>query len=129
MSTYSVGYFVGSLASDSINRTLSNALIRLAPERLEFEETPIGNPPLYSRDYDADFPPEARALKDAIARSDAVLLVTPSTTARFPARSRTRSTGRAVRSGRTRSRGSRRRLAPHRGRSGRRSPSRAERPG
>ena len=77
MSTYKVGYFVGSLASDSINRTLSKALIRLAPERLEFEEIPIGNLPLYSRDYDADFPPEARALKDAIARSDAVLFVTP----------------------------------------------------
>ena len=27
MSTYKVGYFVGSLASDSINRTLSKALI------------------------------------------------------------------------------------------------------
>ena len=35
MTTYTVGYLVGSLASDSINRTLSKALIRLAPPRLE----------------------------------------------------------------------------------------------
>jgi chromate reductase, NAD(P)H dehydrogenase (quinone) len=34
------------------------------------------NLPLYSYDYDADFPPVARAFKDAIA-VDAVLFVTP----------------------------------------------------
>jgi len=75
--TYSVGYFVGSLSSTSINRQLSKALIRLAPEDLEFSELPIGNLPLYSPDFDADYPPEARALKDAIAASDAVLFVSP----------------------------------------------------
>jgi Predicted flavoprotein len=75
--TYKVGYFVGSLSSTSINRALANALIRLAPDDLEFTEIPIGGLPLYSPDYDADYPPEARALKDAIAASDAVLFVTP----------------------------------------------------
>ena len=75
--TYTVGYFVGSLASDSINRTLSKALIRLAPPELTFVEIPIGNLPLYSRDFDADFPPPARALKDSLAAVDAVLFVTP----------------------------------------------------
>ena len=52
-------------------------MIRLAAEDLEFTEIPIGNLPLYSPDYDADFPPEARALKEAIGASDAVLFVTP----------------------------------------------------
>ena len=33
--------------------------------------------PLYSYDYDPDFPPIARAFKDAIASADAVLFVTP----------------------------------------------------
>jgi len=33
--------------------------------------------PLYSYDFDADFPPSARAFKDAIAAVDAVLFVTP----------------------------------------------------
>src|SRR6266576_4122358 len=77
LTSYKVGYFVGSLSSTSINRILSRALIRLAPEDLDFTEIPIGNLPLYSPDYDSDFPPEAVALKDAIAASDAVLFVTP----------------------------------------------------
>ena len=77
MPTYRVGYFVGSLSSTSINRILSKALIRLAPDDLEFTEIPIGDLPLYSQDYDDAYPPEAMALKDAIAASDAVLFVTP----------------------------------------------------
>jgi chromate reductase, NAD(P)H dehydrogenase (quinone) len=77
MTTYKVGYFVGSLSSQSINRVLSKSLIRLAPEELEFTEIPIRDLPLYSQDYDDNYPPEAMALKDAIASSDAVLIVTP----------------------------------------------------
>ena len=77
MSTYKVGYFVGSLSSTSINRELSQVLINLAPDDLEFTEIPIGNLPLYSPDHDANYPPEATALKEAIRRSDAVLFVTP----------------------------------------------------
>jgi chromate reductase len=68
---------VGSLSSASINRTLSKALIRLAPDDLEFTEIPIRDLPLYSPDFDDDYPPEARALKDAIAAVQAVLFVTP----------------------------------------------------
>src|SRR3954467_4201154 len=77
MQTYKIGYLVGSLSSTSINRVLAKALIRLAPEDLEFAEIPIGNLPLYSQDYDPHFPPEARALKEAISASDALLFVTP----------------------------------------------------
>jgi len=77
VTTYTVGYLVGSLASDSINRTLSKALIRLAPPRLELTEIPIGELPLYSRDYDAEYPPAGRELKEALAAVDAVLFVTP----------------------------------------------------
>ena len=77
MSTFTVGYFVGSLSAQSINRTLSKALIRLAPESLSFVEIPIGDLPLYNRDFDADYPPPGRALKDAIGAVDAVLFVTP----------------------------------------------------
>ena len=77
MTTYTVGYFVGSLSSTSINRILSKALIRLAPDDLAFEEIPIGNLPLYSADYDADYPPEGTALKETLARVDAVLFVSP----------------------------------------------------
>lgn len=75
--TYKVGYFVGSLSSTSINRELSKVLIRLAPEDLAFDEISIGDLPLYSPDFDEDYPPPARALKDAIAAADAILFVTP----------------------------------------------------
>ncbi len=77
MPTYDVGYFVGSLSSTSINRILSRALLRLAPKDLTFTEIPIGTLPLYSPDFDNDYPAEPQALKDAIARSQAVLFVTP----------------------------------------------------
>ena len=74
---YRVGYIVGSLSQKSINRTLSKALIRLAPSELEFVEIPIKDLPLYNHDYDADYPPEGRALKEALAAVDAILFVTP----------------------------------------------------
>ncbi len=77
VTTFSVGYFVGSLAKASINRKLSRALVRLAPAELQMREIPIADLPLYSYDYDADYPPAGRALKDAIAAVDAVLFVTP----------------------------------------------------
>jgi chromate reductase len=74
---YNVGYFVGSLSSTSINRVLSQSLIRLAPDDLLFTEIPIADLPLYSPDFDSDYPPQALALKDAIVGSDAILFVTP----------------------------------------------------
>jgi chromate reductase len=77
MTTYKVGYFVGSLASASINRLLSKALIRLAPPELSFTEMVFKDLPLYSYDYDADFPPVARAFKQALSEIDAILFVTP----------------------------------------------------
>jgi chromate reductase len=77
MAQYTVGYFVGSLSSKSINRQLAKALVRLAPPELKLTEIPIRDLPLYSQDYDANFPPVARALKEAIANVDAILFVTP----------------------------------------------------
>lgn len=77
MTVFNVGYFVGSLAHASINRKLAGALIRLAPKELQLKEISFKELPLYSYDYDADFPPPARALKEAIAAADAILFVTP----------------------------------------------------
>src|SRR5688572_778724 len=77
MPTYKIGYLVGSLSSTSINRTLSKALLKVAPDDLEFTEIPIRDLPLYSQDFDADFPPPARALKQAIEASDGILFVSP----------------------------------------------------
>lgn len=77
MTTHKVGYLIGSLARGSINRKLALALVRLAPPELEMSEISFDKLPLYSYDYDADFPQSARDFKAAIAAVDAVLFVTP----------------------------------------------------
>lgn len=75
--SYRVGYFVGSLSSNSLNRKLAGALTQVAPDELEFVEIPIADLPLYSPDFDPDYPPVGRALKDSLAEVEAVLFVTP----------------------------------------------------
>ncbi|HYD26717.1 NADPH-dependent FMN reductase [Brevundimonas sp.] len=77
MTRFKVGYLVGSLAAASINRKLALALARLAPDELELSEIPYRDLPLYSYDFDPDYPPVARAFKAAITASDAILFVTP----------------------------------------------------
>ncbi|HVJ73970.1 MAG TPA: NADPH-dependent FMN reductase [Casimicrobiaceae bacterium] len=77
MTSFKVGYLIGSLATASINRKLARALVRLAPSSLAMTEIPFRDLPLYSYDYDADFPPAARAFKEALAAVEAVLFVTP----------------------------------------------------
>ena len=77
MAPYKVGYLVGSLAAASINRKLARALARLAPTELELAEISFRDLPLYSYDHDPNFPPVARAFKQAILDVDAVLFVTP----------------------------------------------------
>ena len=69
MTTFSVGYLIGSLAKaiDQPQACPRSDAPR-APEHLQFKEIPIGDLPLYSYDYDADYPPVAKAFKDAIAR-------------------------------------------------------------
>ena len=77
MKTYNVGYLIGSPAKESINRKLANAMFKLAPEQLKFQEISFKDLPLYSYDYDDDYPEEGKRFKKAIEDSDAVLIVTP----------------------------------------------------
>jgi len=77
MARYKVGYLVGSLATASINRKLALALAHLAPSELELAEISFRELPLYSYDYDADYPAAARTFKQAIMSSDAILFVSP----------------------------------------------------
>ena len=50
-----------------VARRLAGALIKLAPHQLEFHEVSFAQLPLYSYDYDADFPAEAKAFKAELA--------------------------------------------------------------
>ena len=75
--SYRIGYLIGSLSSTSINRTLAEVLITLAPPQLDFVEIPIGELPLFSRDLEADMPDAAIAFKDAVASAEGLLIVSP----------------------------------------------------
>jgi chromate reductase len=76
--TYDVGFLVGSISSTSINRRLSKALVKLAPQAgLNLTEIPIADLPFYSADKDGAIPAEASAFKKAIEASDAMIVITP----------------------------------------------------
>ncbi|MFC4764971.1 NADPH-dependent FMN reductase [Dyella koreensis] len=77
MSTIKVAVFVGSLRKESINKKLALAVERLAPKELVFEHVPIGGLPLYTQDFDGDYPPECGRLKQTVEAADALLFVTP----------------------------------------------------
>jgi chromate reductase len=77
MSERTIGYIVGSIGSNSINRRLAKALERLAPEGTTLVEIPIKDLPFYSVDHDADYPQVARDFKQAIDDVDGVIIVTP----------------------------------------------------
>ena len=77
MAQLKVALFVGSLRKDSYNRRLARAVEKLAPPDFKFEHIRIDNLPLYSQDFDADYPAVARQLKQAVEATDALLFVTP----------------------------------------------------
>ena len=77
MAKYKVGYIIGSLSKNSINRKFTEAFIKLAPEELELFEIEIKDLPVYTYDYDPDYPPVGRKFKQDLKDADAVLWVTP----------------------------------------------------
>ncbi|MBL1078388.1 NAD(P)H-dependent oxidoreductase [Nocardia sp. 2] len=79
---------VGSLRAASINRRLAEAAASTAPEGVDvviYEG--LADIPFYNEDLDAEgkVPASARALRDAVAASDGLLLVTPEYNGTLPA--------------------------------------------
>ncbi|PQV45637.1 NADPH-dependent FMN reductase [Paraburkholderia sp. BL21I4N1] len=74
---YHIAVVVGSLRRESFNRHLAQAVISLAPSDFTFEFIDIGSLPLYSQDYDADYPEAGKQLKQRIEAADGLLFVTP----------------------------------------------------
>lgn len=72
-----IGYIVGSLRKESINRKLANAVIRLGPPDFTFKELRIGDLPLYDQDQDHAQAPEVQRLKSELRAVDAVIFFTP----------------------------------------------------
>ncbi len=77
MKQRTVAVLLGSLRRDSYNRRLMLAVERLAPPPLLFQQVRIDDLPLYSQDFDDDYPPNARRLKNDIQSAQALLFVTP----------------------------------------------------
>ena len=72
-----IGYMVGSLSEQSLNRGLSKVLVEEAPEGVELFEIPVKDLPLYNRDLDTDYPQVALDLKASIEDADGIIIVTP----------------------------------------------------
>jgi len=77
MSNVKVAVFVGSLRKESFNRCLARAIERLAPADFAFDHIRIDDLPLYSQDFDHDYPANAKRLKQQVEAADALLFVTP----------------------------------------------------
>jgi NAD(P)H-dependent FMN reductase len=79
---------VGSLRADSFNRQLAEAAVKHAPDGTDVEIFEgLAEVPFYSEDLDrpGDVPGPARALRDAVQRADALLLLTPEYNGSIPA--------------------------------------------
>lgn len=72
-----IGIIVGSLAKESINKKVAQALIGLAPADTEISILDYSELPVYSYDYDADYPQVAKDWKAAIEEVDGIIIVTP----------------------------------------------------
>lgn len=79
-----IAVLVGSLRADSINKHLAHELEALLPEGVTFEYADL-NLPLYNNDLEADYPVEAKAVKELVERADGVLFVTPEHNRSIPA--------------------------------------------
>ncbi|MCK9539392.1 NADPH-dependent FMN reductase [Dokdonella sp.] len=77
MKPVNIALLVGSLRKESYNRRLARAVEKLAPPEFSFIHVRIDDLPLYSQDFDADYPATARRLKADIEAADALLFVTP----------------------------------------------------
>jgi NAD(P)H-dependent FMN reductase len=73
---YQIAVVVGSIRQGSFNKQLAHALVSLAPNEFSFEFLDIASLPLYSQDYDDDYPESARTLKQRILAAQGLLFVT-----------------------------------------------------
>jgi chromate reductase len=85
MSNINIAAICGSIQTNSLNKKFLNALIAQAPEGVTVNIIDISKLPLYSQDYDADYPQIALDFKDKIKANDAILFVTPEHSRSIPA--------------------------------------------
>ena len=79
---------VGSLRAGSYNRQLAEAAVKYAPEGTDVQVFDgLAEVPFYNEDLDVpgSVPAPAQALRGAVARADALLLITPEYNGTIPA--------------------------------------------
>ena len=75
---HDVAVIIGSLRKGSYSRAIATNMAKLAGDELSLNVVEIGDLPLYNPDLDDGTPPAAWAnFRAAVAKSDAVLFVTP----------------------------------------------------
>ncbi|HQY87180.1 MAG TPA: NAD(P)H-dependent oxidoreductase [Tepidisphaeraceae bacterium] len=77
MSQTKVAVIVGSIRKDSINLRLAKAIEKLAGSEFKFNYIKIDDLPLYTQEFDSNFPANCARLKKEIESADALLFVTP----------------------------------------------------
>ena len=78
--------YAGSLRVGSTNRSLLHAVVAASPAWFEITEIDITGIPLYNADLDVDAGPDAVSLlREAVAASDALLIVSPEYNHSIPA--------------------------------------------
>ncbi|WGD38343.1 NADPH-dependent FMN reductase [Lysinibacter sp. HNR] len=85
MREITVGYVVGSLSRESINRKYLNTLIQRADTDTKFTEILIADLPVFNRDMESHLPQSVVDMKAQIAEVDALLFVTPEHNRSIPA--------------------------------------------
>jgi chromate reductase len=77
---------VGSLRKASLNRTVANVLLSLAPSSMKLDIVEIGQLPFYNEDLETAAPPaQWAAFRQSVKAADAVLFVTPEYNRSVPA--------------------------------------------
>jgi chromate reductase len=77
MSQYRIAVVVGSLRRESLNKSLANALVKLGPADVTFDQLRIDDLPLYNQDDDGHQAEPVKRLKAAISAAHGVIFVTP----------------------------------------------------
>lgn len=72
-----IGFIVGSLRKESINRQLARALMKLLPSDFKSSLIEIGDLPLYNQDLDGAQPAAVTHFKEQIAQASGIVFVTP----------------------------------------------------
>src|SRR6185312_8244449 len=75
MAPINVAVLVGSLRKESIDRELARAVEGLASAEWKFGYVQIGDLPLHTQEFDAEYPPVCQQLKHTIQSADAHLFV------------------------------------------------------